>query len=91
MDKFILYLCAIALHIDNFEVDTNDLMEDLQLDPIAMTKYYTELGCRVTNPTAAQKEQYRISAKEAGTHKMARLQLPLEFPQMRQRRGPPRR
>jgi DNA-directed RNA polymerase I subunit RPA49 len=91
MDKFILHVCAMALHIDNFEVDTHDLMEDLQLTPMDMQKYYQELGCRVVQPTAAQKQQMRITPKEAATHKMARLQLPLEFPKVKERRGPPRR
>jgi DNA-directed RNA polymerase I subunit RPA49 len=83
VDKFILYTCALALHIDNFEVDINDLQEDLRLNPSEMQKYFLELGCRISALTVAQREVMRLSSKEAGSHKIARLILPLDFPKVR--------
>jgi DNA-directed RNA polymerase I subunit RPA49 len=90
-DKLILYVCAIALHIDNFEVDINDLQEDLRLNPSDMQRYFMELGCRVSALTAAQRDVLRIGSKEAASHKMARLKLPLEFPKQRTGRSDRRR
>ncbi|KIW09558.1 uncharacterized protein PV09_00431 [Verruconis gallopava] len=83
VDKFILHTCAIALHIDNFELDTIDLQEDLRLNPSTMQQYFQELGCRVSAPTAAQRDMWKINSKEAAAHRVAKLRLPLEFPKPR--------
>jgi DNA-directed RNA polymerase I subunit RPA49 len=91
VDKLIMYICALALHIDNFELSMNDLQDDLRLNPNEMQRYFSELGCKISALTAAQKDALRIGTKEAGSYKMARLQLPLEFPKQRSGKAGQRR
>ena len=33
IDFLSTHVCALALHIDNYELDTYDIREDLKLDP----------------------------------------------------------
>ena len=76
MDLFFAHCCAFACIIDNFEVDTQNLKDDLRLDQKAINTYFHEIGGRVKP----------VSNKAAGmpvVH-MARLKLPLDFPKQRQ-------
>lgn len=83
MDNFITHVSAMALHIDNFEIDMHDLQEDLRLDTTSMQKYFAELGCAVAPPNATEKLARKISKEEVSSHKIAKLKLPLKFPKQR--------
>jgi DNA-directed RNA polymerase I subunit RPA49 len=48
-----------------------------------MMRYFLELGCKVAGFTAAERDRARLTAKEVSGRRMARLQLPLEFPKVR--------
>lgn len=74
IDLLITHCCAFACIVDNFEVDTANLRDDLQLQQSQMTQYFHEIGARVKP----------VSNKAEGkmTH-VAKLILPLEFPKQR--------
>lgn len=76
-------ICALALHVDNFEVDTHDLREDLRLEAPRMNQYFHELGCRVNAPTQKEMESLKITKAEAAQHRIAKLRFPLDFPKER--------
>lgn len=42
-DLIITHLCALACLVDNFEVDTFDLKEDLKLENKEMSQYFNEI------------------------------------------------
>ncbi|KAL0931055.1 a49-like RNA polymerase I associated factor [Colletotrichum truncatum] len=73
-DLLITHCCALACIIDNFEVDTSKLREDLRLDQKDMNNYFYEIGARVKP----------VAGKEKGKqHHVAKLALPLQFPKIR--------
>ena len=74
IDLLATHLCVFAAIVDNFVVDTQNLRDDLRMDPKTMNTYFREVGARVKP----------VSNKEQGssTH-VARLTLPLEFPKQR--------
>lgn len=77
------HICALALHVENFELDTFTLREDLRLDRAQIKAYFRELGCKVNDPTEKQKVSYGLSRAEASQHQIARLTLPPDFPKQR--------
>lgn len=73
-DLLIAHCCALACIIDNFEVDTSKLREDMRLDQKDMNTYFYEIGARVKP----------VAGKEKGKqHHLAKLALPLQFPKLR--------
>ncbi|KAG6993867.1 hypothetical protein G7Y79_00050g086040 [Physcia stellaris] len=79
------HVLAIALVIDNFNIDTHDIREDLRLDHKEVSTLFAELGAPLTPPTEAELKKLKLSktdAKKSGHH-IARLKLPLKFPKMR--------
>lgn len=73
-DLLMTHCCAFACIVSNFELDTQNLRDDLRLDQKTMNQYFHEIGGRV-------KPQ---SNKENGrTVHMGRLSLPLDFPKQR--------
>ncbi|KAI8243728.1 DNA-directed RNA polymerase I subunit rpa49 [Colletotrichum sp. SAR 10_99] len=73
-DLLIAHCCALACIIDNFEVDTSKLREDMRLDQKDMNTYFYEIGARVKP----------VAGKEKGKqHHVAKLALPLQFPKLR--------
>ncbi|KAI8209876.1 hypothetical protein K4K54_006205 [Colletotrichum sp. SAR 10_86] len=75
-DLLIAHCCALACIIDNFEVDTSKLREDMRLDQKDMNTYFYEIGARVKP----------VASKEKGSkqqHHIAKLALPLQFPKLR--------
>ncbi|KAH7326400.1 RNA polymerase I associated factor, A49-like protein [Stachybotrys elegans] len=72
IDLLLTHCCAFACIVDNFDVDTQQLRDDLRLDQKTMNQYFYEIGARV-----------RTSKKQEGAVTMARLALPLEFPKQR--------
>ncbi|KZF19117.1 RNA polymerase I associated factor, A49-like protein [Xylona heveae TC161] len=83
MDNLYTHIAALSLIVDNFEVDTYDLKQDLKLEPKAISQYYHEIGCRIKNPTLTDRNKLKITKEEAQAHRIAVLRLPLDFPKTR--------
>jgi DNA-directed RNA polymerase I subunit RPA49 len=75
LDLLIAYCCVFACIVDNFEVDTQNLRDDLRLDQKTINQYFHEIGGRV-KPVSNKAEGVRASH-------VARLTLPLNFPKQR--------
>jgi DNA-directed RNA polymerase I subunit RPA49 len=76
VDLLMTHCCVFASIIDNFEVNTLDLKEDLKLEQKQMAQYFMEIGARMTQ-----------SKKGGRIDHIARLALPLQFPKVRQARS----
>ncbi|KAL7788319.1 RNA polymerase I associated factor, A49-like protein [Trichoderma ceciliae] len=78
IDLLIAHCCALACIVDNFEVDTQNLRDDLRIDQKTMNQYFHEIGARVK--PVKDKVEDRIL-------QVAKLMLPLDFPKQRQIRA----
>ena len=87
MDNLTTHICALALTLDNFTMDTHDIREDLKLEGAGVQKYFQELGCTVDAPNDMERGKLKITKAEGTSHRHARLELPLVFPKMRVRNG----
>lgn len=84
LDKLILHICAITLHIDDFVTDTHNIREDLRLEPQQMNQYYSELGCKVSPPSEKERAKFGLKDKAAAQgHTVARLTIPPVWPKQR--------
>jgi DNA-directed RNA polymerase I subunit RPA49 len=73
-DLLMTYCCALAAILMNYEFETSALRHDLGLDERQFAQYWKEIGGKVANPVG----------KIKGTRmQVAKLALPLEFPQVR--------
>lgn len=79
-DLLITNVCALALIVDNFEVDMYDLREDLNLEPKEMQTYFSEIGARILAANEGDRKRLGLDKAAAMQRKFARLRLPLEFP-----------
>ncbi len=77
IDLLMTHCCVFASIIDNFEVNTLDLREDLKLEQKQLSQYFVEIGARMKQSKAGDKVNH-----------IAKLAIPLQFPKMRQ---PPKR
>jgi DNA-directed RNA polymerase I subunit RPA49 len=75
IDLLMTHCCVFASIIDNFEVNTVDLREDLKLEQRQIAQYFMEIGARMTQSKKGDKIDY-----------IAKLALPLQFPKVRQAR-----
>lgn len=82
-DNLTTHILALTLVLDNFVTDSHDIREDLKLETKDISKYYAELGCTVALPTEGERVALNLKKVEAGTHRLAKLRLPLVFPKMR--------
>jgi DNA-directed RNA polymerase I subunit RPA49 len=73
VDLLMTHCCVFAAIIDNFELNTWDLREDLRLEQKALTQYFLEVGATVRQSKKGDKIDY-----------IAKLALPLQFPKIRQ-------
>jgi DNA-directed RNA polymerase I subunit RPA49 len=74
IDLIMTHCCAFACIVDNFEVDTQSLKDDLKTDQKMINQYFHEIGGRVKP----------VSNKELKTMTyIAKLSLPLNFPKQR--------
>ncbi|KAK5664016.1 hypothetical protein OQA88_230 [Cercophora sp. LCS_1] len=73
VDLLMTHCCVFACIIDNFEVNTLDLREDLKLEQKQLNQYFLEIGARIAQTKKAGK-----------VDNMAKLALPLQFPKVRQ-------
>lgn len=83
IDNVVTHILALAIVFDNCTSDTHDIQDDLRLEAKAVNKCYAELGCVVAAPTETERTRLKIGKAEAGSHRIARLRLPLVFPKMR--------
>ncbi|KAL9091887.1 MAG: hypothetical protein Q9165_004639 [Trypethelium subeluteriae] len=81
------HIGALALIVDNFQVMTADLKQDLKLDDNAVVQYFRELGCQVRSASDGERIKAKMSKAASAGMKVAILKLPLDFPLQR----PPRR
>ncbi|KAK0748704.1 A49-like RNA polymerase I associated factor-domain-containing protein [Apiosordaria backusii] len=72
MELLMTHCCVFASIIDNFEVNMNDLREDLKLEQKQLAQYFMEVGARVKQSKAG-----------GNINHIAKLQLPLVFPKIR--------
>ncbi|KAH3976627.1 hypothetical protein HBI26_135160 [Parastagonospora nodorum] len=82
VDNLHTHIAAAALIVDDFEVDVNDLRDDLKIDNKEIQAYFAELGCKVSAPTAADLTKFKLSKAESNNHWVAKLKLPLKFPRV---------
>ncbi|PWI71667.1 hypothetical protein PCL_11761 [Purpureocillium lilacinum] len=74
IDLLMTHCCVFACIVDNFEVDTENLRDDLRIDQGSINKFFHEIGGRV-KPVGS-----RAEGRQAN---IARLALPLDFPKQR--------
>ncbi len=79
-DLLMTTICALALIVDNFEVDIYGLREDLKLEAKEMQAYFSEIGAKIMAANAAESKRLGLDKASAQQHKFARLRIPLEFP-----------
>lgn len=74
------WILAIALTLENFNMDAGSLTKDLSMKQTRVNELYKSLGCKVNELTATEKAQAGASNEEAKTMKRAILTVPLTFP-----------
>ncbi|KAF5027880.1 hypothetical protein F66182_21 [Fusarium sp. NRRL 66182] len=74
IDLLMTHCCVFASIVDNFEVDTQNLRDDLKIDQKTMNAYFHEIGGRV-RPVTNKDTKITVT--------VARLTLPLNFPKQR--------
>ncbi|KAK4138322.1 hypothetical protein BT67DRAFT_430963 [Trichocladium antarcticum] len=72
VDLLMTHCCVFASIVDNFEVNTLDLREDLKLEQKQLNQYFLEIGARLKKSKAGDNINH-----------IAKLALPLQFPKMR--------
>lgn len=77
------HILALALTVDNFNSDTNNIRVDLKLEMKELKSLYRELGCPLRAPTETELKQLKITKAEGAMHQYAQVKLPLEFPKTR--------
>jgi DNA-directed RNA polymerase I subunit RPA49 len=81
-DSLIMYLCAMAFMVDNAEVDTWDLKEDLKLETKPMTLYFTQIGAKIGSLGDAERKKLGLEKAAAAQRKVAKLKAPLTYPKL---------
>jgi len=75
VDLLMTHCCVFAAIVDNFEILTLDLREDLKLEQKQLNLYFAEVGARMS--------QKKVGDQVVHT---AKFVLPLQFPKIRQAR-----
>ncbi|QIW99844.1 hypothetical protein AMS68_005362 [Peltaster fructicola] len=83
MENLHTHICALSLYVDNWSTDTSNIRDDLRLDNRGISQYFMELGCKVGKMTEKERTEKKLNVAQANTVRMARLQLPLEFPKLK--------
>ena len=81
-DLMITHLCALAFLVDNFELDTWDLKEDLKLETKEMAQYFHEIGAKISAFSAVEGKKMGLERAAIAQRKIAKLKLPLDFPRV---------
>ncbi|KAG0209961.1 DNA-directed RNA polymerase I subunit rpa49 [Mortierella sp. GBA30] len=79
-DKLLCWIFALALTLENFNIDAGAMTRDLSLRQTKVNELFKSLGCKVNELSATQKAQLGVSAEDAKTMKRAILTVPLTFP-----------
>ncbi|KAF9089932.1 DNA-directed RNA polymerase I subunit rpa49 [Mortierella sp. GBA35] len=79
-DKLLCWILAIALTLENFNMDAGAITKDLSLKQTRVNELYKSLGCKVNDLTATEKAQSGVSPEDAKNMKRAILTVPLTFP-----------
>ncbi|KAF9544915.1 DNA-directed RNA polymerase I subunit rpa49 [Mortierella hygrophila] len=79
-DKLLCWILAIALTLENFNMDAGALTRDLSMKQTRVNELYKSLGCKVNELTATEKAQSGASNEEVKSMKRAILTVPLTFP-----------
>jgi DNA-directed RNA polymerase I subunit RPA49 len=87
VDNLITHLSAMSLYIDGWESDTTDLKDDIRMDINKLLPYFRELGCRTGGLSEKDRNSRNLTADRARPRRMAKLLIPLEFPQLSRIRG----
>ena len=77
------HILALALTVDNFNSDVNNIRSDLKLEMRELKSLYRELGCPLRVPTETELRQLKVTKAEGAMHQHAQLKLPLELPKSR--------
>ncbi|KAG6005012.1 hypothetical protein E4U43_000639 [Claviceps pusilla] len=75
IDLLMAHCCVYACIVDNFEVDTQNLRDDLRLDQKSINSYFREIGGRV--------KPVNKKAEGGNVMYLGKLTLPLDFPKQR--------
>lgn len=86
-DLLITHLCAMAMIVDNYEVEMWDLKDDLKLEIAPMAQYFKEIGAKVVVLPEGMRKALGIEKAAAAQRRVARLKIPLEFPTTKFVRG----
>lgn len=81
LDLLLTTACVLSLMIDSYEVDTFDLRDDLRLEAKEMTTYFREVGAKDVAMGKEAIQKAGLTKAEAAQRKIAKLRLPLVFPQ----------
>lgn len=74
-DRLALHICALSLHLFNYELIVNELADALHISVTKVITYLKALGC------AVEVKDGNTTVKSARAHtRVARLQVPLVFP-----------
>ncbi|CAG8567510.1 827_t:CDS:2 [Paraglomus occultum] len=84
--KLLSYICVVCLIIDDFKVEFGQLVTDLQLQKIKLTRFFKNVGCTIEALTKAEREMLGVSYRYAAEHKFAILRIPFTIPEPTQKR-----
>ncbi|KAG0325158.1 DNA-directed RNA polymerase I subunit rpa49 [Dissophora globulifera] len=79
-DRLLCWILAIALTLENFNIDAGALTWDLSLKQSRVNELFKSLGCKINDLTATQKAQLGNAAEDSKSKKRAILTVPLTFP-----------
>ncbi|KAI1310809.1 DNA-directed RNA polymerase I subunit rpa49 [Mortierella claussenii] len=81
-DKLLCWIFAIALTLENFNIDAAAMTRDLSLKQNRVNELWKSLGCKVNELSATQKAQLgaNASTEDGKNLKRAILTVPLTFP-----------
>jgi DNA-directed RNA polymerase I subunit RPA49 len=82
VDLLITHICALACVVDHYEVDMFDLQEDLRLQTAEMSKYFREIGARISALSETQRRTLQLDKATAAQRRVAKLKMPLDFPKV---------
>ncbi|TKA31011.1 hypothetical protein B0A50_01979 [Salinomyces thailandicus] len=82
-DNLYTHMAALTLYVDDWSTNTTDLKDDLKMENRQIVQFFNELGCKVGGMTEKDRERLGVGKAVAGTMRMAKLKLPLEFPKPR--------
>jgi DNA-directed RNA polymerase I subunit RPA49 len=79
-DLLVTHICALALVIENFELDTWDLKEDLRMELSELTQFFNEVGAKKAAYPELARTQMKLDKATASQRRYMKLKFPLEFP-----------